>query len=383
MHIDDLLKVMVKRKASDLHLKVGSPPVLRIDGVLTPLDSKRLTPEGLEDIIFSILNEKQKQKYLETHELDFSYSVPGLARFRANLSQQRSTMRVVMRQVPFNIPTFEELNLPARVLEKLATQPDGIVLLTGPTGSGKSTTLAAIINYINSTRNRHIVTVEDPIEFLYRDKLSIISQRELGEDTESFNEALRHVLRQDPDVILIGEMRDLETISTAITAAETGHLVFSTLHTTEASQSIDRMIDAFPPHQQNQIRIQISFSLQGIITQRLLPQIDGKGRVPAVEVLVATPLIKKLILEKAPPAKIYETIQAGDFYGMQTLNQSLVELIQSKQIKKEDAFAVSTSPDELALNLRGIFSGSGTVDGQRWSREKQVEKSPPTGSRSP
>ena len=374
MRIDELLKIMVSKKASDLHLKVGMPAIFRIDGKLTPLDGARLTPEELEGLIFSILTERQKQKFLDVHELDLSYSVPGLARFRANVSKQRGTVRVVMRRVPFTVPDFEELNLPTKVLGSLAKQPAGIVLLTGPTGSGKSTTLASMIEYINTTRNCHIVTIEDPIEFLYRDKLSIISQREIGTDTDSFNSALRHVLRQDPNVILIGEMRDLETIQTAITAAETGHLVLSTLHTNEAAQTIDRIIDTFPPHQQAQTRIQIAHSLEGVITQRLLPLADGEGRIPAIEILIATPLVRKMILEKTPPSKIYEAVQSGGFYGMQTLNQALVDLIKKGKIRQEDAFEVSPNPDELALNLKGIFAGSGTVDQQRWYQQEITKK---------
>lgn len=370
MHIDDLLKLMVQKKASDLHLKVGMPPILRIDGKLVPLEMERFSPEGLEALVFGILTDKQKEKFLMTNELDSSYSVPGLARFRANISRQRGTVRVVMRRVPFVIPQFDELNLPAKILENLCRLPSGIILLTGPTGCGKSTTLASMIDCINSSRNCHIVTIEDPIEFLYRDKLSIISQREVGLDTESFASALRHVLRQDPDVILIGEMRDLETISTAITAAETGHLVLSTLHASEASQAVDRIIDSFPPHQQSQVRIQIAHSLQAVITQRLIPRKDGEGRVPAVEILIANPTIRKLILEKAPPARLYEVMQSsGEFWGMQTLNQSLVNLIKADMIRSEDAFAISPNPDELALNLRGIFSGSATHDQKRWYQE--------------
>lgn len=370
MRIDDLLKTMVEKKSSDLHLKVGMPPILRIDGKLTPLDQERFSPEGLEALVFGMLTDKQKEKFLTTNELDSSYSVPGLARFRANVSRQRGTMRVVMRRVPFIIPSFDDLGLPMKVLEHLSRQPSGIILLTGPTGCGKSTTLAAIIDYINSSRNCHIVTIEDPIEFLYRDKLSIISQREVGLDTDNFSSALRHVLRQDPDVILIGEMRDLETISTAITAAETGHLVLSTLHTSEASQSIDRIIDAFPPHQQSQVRIQLAYSLQGVITQRLLPRADGGGRIPAVEILIATPTVRKMVLEKASPGRLYEAIQAGIFYGMQTLNQALVDLIKGNRIRQEDAFATTPNPDELSLNLKGIFSGSATIDQKKWYQEK-------------
>lgn len=363
MHLDDLLKIMVDRGSSDLHLKVGIPPTIRVDGKLFQLEMDRFTPDVLENLIFQVLDEKQKQNYLQNHELDFSYSVPGVARFRGNVSQQRGTIRMVMRLVPFKIPTLEELHLPDKVLKYLAFQPSGIVLLTGPTGTGKSTTLAAVIDFINNSRNTHIVTVEDPIEFLYRDKKSIITQREVGVDTNSFAIALRHVLRQDPDVVLIGEMRDLETISTAITAAETGHLVFSTLHTNEAAQTIDRIVDAFPPYQQEQIRIQISSTLQGIITQRLLPRVDGQGRVPAVEILIATPLVRKLILEKASPARVYEQILQGSYYGMQTLNQSLTKLIQTGLIRKEEAYSVSPNPDELSLLLRGVFSGPGGSEG--------------------
>lgn len=375
MHIDDLLKTMVERKASDLHLKVGVPPIIRVNGKLLAIENmERLSPEELQGMVFEILNEKQKEKFLGSHELDMSYSVPGLARFRANLCQQRGTIRVVVRQVPFRIPTFDDLGLPAKVLQYLAAQPYGIILLTGPTGTGKSTTLASIMEYINSTRNCHIVTVEDPIEFLYRDRASVITQREIGLDTESFSTALRHVLRQDPDVILIGEMRDLETISTAISAAETGHLVFSTLHTSEASQVIDRIIDAFPPHQQEQVRVQLSFTLEGVITQRLLPRADGTGRVPAVEAMIATPLIKKHIAERASPSKLYEDLQQGGYYGMQTLNQALTELVKNGIVRLEDAKLASPNADELALNLKGIFAGSATVDQKSWNKPPDDDK---------
>ncbi len=375
MHIDDLLRITVERKASDLHLKVGVPPIIRVNGRLLPIeDMERLSPEDLQGMVFEVLNEKQKEKFLATHELDMSYSVPGLARFRANVCQQRGTIRVVIRQVPFRVPTFDDLGLPAKVLQQLASQPYGIVLLTGPTGTGKSTTLASIIEYINAVRNCHIVTVEDPIEFLYRDKQSVITQREIGLDTDSFGTALRHVLRQDPDVVLIGEMRDLETISTAISAAETGHLVLSTLHTSEAAQVVDRIIDVFPPHQQEQVRVQIAFTLEGVITQRLIPRADGTGRVPAVEILIASPQVKKLIGERASPGKLYEAIQAGGYWGMQTLNQSLTELVKNGIVRKEDAFAASTNVDELTLNLKGVFAGSATVDQKTWSGSGGAQK---------
>jgi len=268
MHINDLLKQMVLANGSDLHLKVGSPAIMRVDGTLVPMNKERLSADAINQMVFNILNEKQKKEFTTGNELDFAYGVPGIARFRVNLSVQRGTVRVVMRIVPFDVKNFRELSLPEDPLTYLCGLNRGLVLVTGPTGSGKSTTLAAMIDYINNSRNAHVVTVEDPIEFLYRDNRCIISQREIGTDTESFTIALKRVLRQDPDVILIGEMRDLETIATALTAAETGHLVLSTLHTTDAPGTIDRIIDVFPPHQQSQIRIQLAAALRGIVCQK-------------------------------------------------------------------------------------------------------------------
>ncbi len=365
MHINDLFKLLVEKGGSDLHLKVGSPPILRIDGELVPMEGDRIKADQLNQLAYSILNEKQKKQFETTNELDFGYSVPGLARFRVNYSVQRGTIRIVARIVPFDIKTFEDLNLPSVALRELCSKNRGLVLITGPTGSGKSTTLAAMVDYINNNKNCHIVTVEDPIEFLYRDNKSVISQREVGTDTEGFASALKHVFRQDPDVILVGEMRDLETISTALTAAETGHFVLSTLHTSDAASTIDRIIDVFPPHQQNQIRIQLVSTLVGVISQKILPLAEGKGRVPATEVLIVTPLIQKLILQAAPATEIYRQIIAGEFYHMHTMNQSLVKLYKEGKITYEVAISSSPNPDEFKLNLKGIYTGSGTVDSIR------------------
>lgn len=363
--INDLLKNMVTAGGSDLHLKVGMPPIMRIDGALKQMSRDRLSADTLNQMVYSILNEKQKKEFTTQHELDFAYGVPGVARFRVNLCVQRGTVRVVMRIVPFDVKNFGELNLPSEALTYLCGLNHGLVLVTGPTGSGKSTTLAAMIDFINATRNCHIVTVEDPIEFLYRDNKCIITQREIGSDTESFSIALRHVLRQDPDVILIGEMRDLETIGTALTAAETGHLVFSTLHTTDAPGTIDRIIDVFPPHQQSQIRIQLANAIQGIVCQKVLPLAAGAGRVPATEVMAATPRIKQLILEKATAMMFYEAIlNSPEYLHMHTMNQDLVRLTKSGVVTKDIAMANSPNPDEFKLNLRGIYAG-GTKDDMR------------------
>ena len=354
---------MVAANGSDLHLKVGSPPIMRVDGSLIPMSKERLSSDALNQMIYGILNEKQKKDYTTTRELDFAYGVPGVARFRVNLCQQRGTLRSVMRIVPFTVKNFRELSLPEESLTYLCGINHGLVLVTGPTGSGKSTTLAAMIDYINNTRNAHIVTVEDPIEFLYRDNHCIISQREIGTDTDSFSVALRHVLRQDPDVILVGEMRDLETIGTALTAAETGHLVFSTLHTTDAPGTIDRVIDVFPPHQQAQIRIQLATALQGVICQKVLPLAAGSGRVPGTEVLIATAMIRKLILEGGTHMAMYEAMfNSPDFLHMHTMNQDLVRLMNEGKITVETAMSATSNVDELKLNMRGIYSG-GTKDG--------------------
>jgi twitching motility protein PilT len=353
MNIDDLLRAVVEREASDLHLKVGAPPVLRIHGALIPCDSDSsgLTPEDTQEAFEHITTAEQRESFARELELDFAYSIAGLARFRVNAALQRGTISLVFRQVNWRIPPLEELGLP-EVCKVLALKPDGLILVTGPTGCGKSTTLAAMLDYLNEREARRVVTIEDPIEYLFRDKQCFITQRELGADTRSFANALKRVLRQDPDVILVGEMRDLETIATALTAAETGHLVLATLHTPSAPGAIDRIIDVFPPHQQNQIRAQLSTTLQGVLYQTLIPRVGGNGRVPAVEVMIATAAIRNLIRE----GKTYQMpniIQTGAQYGMQTLNQALRDLCQKGLITPADAFLKSDNPEELREWLGG------------------------------
>ncbi len=359
MHINDLLKIATQRGASDLHLKVGSYPVLRINGKLTPLtELKKLMQEDTIAMAFSLMNARQKQKFKENLEIDIAYSVPGLGRFRCNIFQQRGTVGLVLRVIPVKIRTIKELLLP-KVIEKICEEQRGLVLCTGTTGSGKSTTLAAMIDYINSRRTEHIITIEDPIEFLHRDKKSIINQREIGVDTKDFANALRGALRQDPDVILVGEMRDYETIETALTAAETGHLVLSTLHTLDATETINRIISVFPPHQQKQIRLQLAQVLKAVISMRLVPRADGKGRVPAVEVMRVTPYIRTLIEDKEKTKLIHDAIEKGTSqYGMQTFDQSLYFLYKQGLITLEEALRRSSNPDEFKLKIQGIQSTS-------------------------
>src|SRR5262245_58412443 len=365
MHINDLLKIATERGASDLHLKVGSHPVLRVDGELQPLvDLKRLMQEDTIAMAFSIMNNRQKQKFKDHLEIDIAYSVPGLGRFRCNIFQQRGTVGLVLRVIPVKILTVRELMLPV-VLEKIAMEQRGLILCTGTTGSGKSTTLAAMIDYINAHRKAHIITIEDPIEFLHRDKKSLINQREVEVDTKSFSGALRSALRQDPDVVLVGEMRDYETIETAITAAETGHLVLSTLHTMDATETINRIISVFPPHQQKQIRLQLAQVLKAVISLRLLPRADGQGRIPAVEVLVSTALIRDYIINKEKTRLIPDAIAQGiSQYGMQTFDQSLYALLKRGLITFEEAMLRATNPEEFKLRLQGISSTSGLTQEQ-------------------
>jgi twitching motility protein PilT len=362
-----MLKVATEKKASDLHLKVGVAPVLRIDGRLTAIqDMGRLAREWMTDTLFGIMTPHQKEQYTKVHDLDLAYSVPGLGRFRVNIYQQRGTVGAVFRVIPMKILTVRELNLP-EVVENLAMEPRGLILVTGTTGSGKSTTLAGMVDHINNNRNSHIITIEDPIEYLHRDRMSLMNQREVGFDTTTFATALRHALRQDPDVVMVGEMRDHETISTALVAAETGHLVLSTLHTSDATETINRIISVFPPHQQQQIRLQLATVLEGIISMRLVPRADGRGRIPAVEVLVATTIIRECIVDKERAKEIHEIIFEGrSQYGMQTFDQSLMDLYEKELITYEEAIKQCTNPEDFALKVRGIES----IDDLTWEKEK-------------
>ncbi|MBX6333753.1 type IV pilus twitching motility protein PilT [Candidatus Saccharibacteria bacterium] len=349
--IEVLLEEVIKRKASDLHLQVGLPPIIRVDGTLTPVPGADvLSDEAVETLIFAILDEDQKQILLKDKEFDFSFAFGDLARFRVNAFHERGNLAAALRLISNEIKTIEQLGLPP-IVNKFADYPRGLVLVTGPTGSGKSTTLAALINKINNERAAHIITIEDPIEYTHRSKKSVIVQREVHYDTYSFSAALRSALREDPDVVLIGEMRDLETIASAITIAETGHLVFATLHTNSASQSIDRMIDVFPPHQQPQIRSQLSNILMAIVSQRLVPAIGG-GRVAAAEILVATPAVRNIIRE-GKTHQLEAVIQTGAEFGMQSMDKTLVNLIHNGTISYDDARMVAVDQDELDRLMRG------------------------------
>ncbi len=355
--IQQLLQAMVEQGASDLHLTTGSAPLVRLDGNLVPLKTPPLGNIETKLLCYSVLSEEQKVTFEKKHELDFSFGIKGLSRFRGNLYFQRGAVGGAFRMIPYRIRSFEELGLPP-VVEKLSNMPRGLVLVTGPTGSGKSTTLAAILDKINREKRMHIVTIEDPIEYMHNHKLSVINQREIGSDTQTFKDALKHVLRQDPDVVLVGEMRDLETIEAAMSISETGHLVFATLHTNTAIQSINRIIDVFPPHQQSQIRAQLSFVLQGVITQLLVPRKGTKGRVPALEVLVLNPAIRNLIREDKIH-QIYSSMQSGQgVSGMQTMNQALCNLFLQGLITHDDAMSRSGDPAELESLIRAARAGT-------------------------
>jgi len=363
MELNEILQVALRANASDIHLKAGLPPMFRVDGHLVPLkDGRRLPPEEVARMTLGTMNEFQREKFKQTNEVDLAYGVPGLGRFRVNIFQQRGTMGGVFRVIPFKIQSIEQLMLP-KVIEKLAGEQRGLVLVTGTTGSGKSTTLAAMIDHVNATETCHIMTIEDPIEFLIRDKRSIVNQREVGVDTMSFGQALKSALRQDPDVILVGEMRDLETIETALTAAETGHLVMSTLHTLDATETVNRIISAFPPYQQKQVRLQLGSVLRGVVSQRLVPRADGRGRVPATEVLLTTARVRELIEDKDRTKEISDAIAQGNVsYGMQTFDQSLMWLLKSGVITYDEALRQATNADDFALRVSGI---SGTSD-SKW-----------------
>jgi twitching motility protein PilT len=342
----DVLLEVIDRRASDLHITAGAPPTVRIRGRLVPMDGfPVLTPNDTREIVYSILSEGQRQKFENNWQIDFAYQIPGRGRFRVNAYFQRAAVGAAFRLIPFDVVPLETLGLPP-VVADFANKPRGLVLVTGPTGSGKSTTLASLIDVINASREEHIMTVEDPIEFLHHHKKCIVNQRELGSDAISFAEALKAALRQDPDVILVGEMRDLETIGTALTAAETGHLVFATLHTQDTPQTIDRIIDVFPPEQQGQVRAQLSVALQGIMTQTLLPTADGAGRVVAAEVLVPTPAVRNLIRE-AKTHQIYSVIQTGASHGMQAMDAALVQLVRAGKVNRQVAESRAHAPEEF------------------------------------
>ncbi|MEO8476741.1 MAG: type IV pilus twitching motility protein PilT [Actinomycetota bacterium] len=363
--VTELLGSLLDMGGSDLHLTAGAPPVVRVHGDLERVEGyPALTPRGLQGMIYAILPQKLRERFEQELELDMSYSLPGRARFRVNVYMQRDSIGAAFRVIPFEIKKIDELGLPA-VVSELARFQRGFVVVTGPTGSGKSTTLASMVDVVNTERQGHIMTVEDPIEFLHKHKTCIVNQREVGADTHGFANALKHVLRQDPDVILVGEMRDLETISTAITAAETGHLVFATLHTQDAPQTIDRIIDVFPPHQQQQVRVQLATTLQGVVTQQLIPTSDGQGRAAACEVLIVTPAIRNLIRE-GKVHQIYSAMQAGGRFGMQTMDMSLSQHVKSGAVSQEMAFERCHDPEELQRligggGFAGAAAGGGAV----------------------
>jgi len=358
-NINDMLKSSAQKGASDLHIKVGSPPVMRLNGALVPItEAERV---GVEDVIKmckTIMSPGQLEGFKKKNDLDFAYSVPGLGRFRSNAFVQRGAIGFVFRLIPMKIPSFEELHMPPAVA-KLTQHERGMILVTGTTGSGKSTTLAAMIDYINGTKTANIVTIEDPIEYLHRDKRSIINQREVGTDTRGFDVSLRAALRQDPDVILVGEMRDAETIETAMSAAETGHLVMSTLHTTDTQETVNRIISAFPPHQHKHIRMLLSAILKGIVSMRLLPRADGKGRIPAVEVLVASSLIRECIQDETKTKHIRDYVAKGKLhYGMQTFDQCLLDLYKDGMVTFDECIKAATNVEDFKLKVKGVTTGT-------------------------
>jgi len=375
MELNQILGLALKSNTSDIHLKAGLPPVFRVDGSLRPLPkAPRLTADELRTMCEGIMNEKQRRRFEENNEVDLAYGVPGLGRFRVNVFMQRNSVSAVFRVIPYKVATLDELLMP-KVLKKIAEEQRGLVLVTGATGSGKSTTLAALIDHINDNRTAHIVTVEDPIEYLHRDRKCIINQREVGFDTTGFASALKSALRQDPDVILVGEMRDLETTETALAAAETGHLVLSTLHTVDATETIARIISMFPPHQQRHVRIQLSNVLRAVVSQRLIPRAEGKGRVAAVEVMLTTARVRELIDDREKTSLLKDNIAQGyTTYGMQTFDQALMDLVKRKVITYEEALRQSSNPDDFKLKFSGIDSTSDSS----WSdfeRGKEQEES--------
>jgi len=382
MHVNDLLQIAVDAGASDLHLKVGSSPMMRVRGSLSAaLPDRRLTHEDMVAMANAVLPTSHRERFKNNHEVDLAYSVAGLGRFRCNAFQQRGTIGMIFRVIPMDVEKLDALSLPP-VLKQIAGEPRGLVLVTGTTGSGKTTTLATMIDEINSTRTAHIITLEDPIEYLHRDNKSIVSQREIGVDTDSFAHALRSALRQDPDVILVGEMRDFETIETALHAAETGHLVFSTLHTLDATETINRIIGVFPPHQQKQVRLQLASVLKAVISQRLIPKADGAGRAPAVEVLITTPFIRDCIVDKERTHLIHNAIAQGTSqYGMQTFDQSIFSLFERGLVSYEEALRWASNVDEFKLRVQGI-STTGDLARDQMARAGE-SGSAPAGRRVP
>ncbi len=380
MELNDVLSVAVKGGASDIHLKAGLPPMFRVNGKLVPLkDRQRLSPEEMSRMALAIMNNYQRERFKQYNEMDLAYGVPGLGRFRVNVFQQRGTVGIVLRVIPFKLRSLDDLKLPP-VLKEIAMEERGLVLVTGTTGSGKSTTLAAMIDHINTSKTVHVMTVEDPIEFLIRDKRSVINQREVGVDTLSFSQALKSALRQDPDVILVGEMRDLETIETALLASETGHLVMSTLHTLDATETVSRIVAVFPPHQQRQIRLQLGATVKAILSQRLVPTRDGAGRVAALEILRSTPRIREMIEDKDRTKELPEAVAEGaSTYGMQTFDQALMGLLKAKIISYDEALKQATNPSNFALRVQGVESSSDS----KWNEFERnegtgVHRLPPT-----
>jgi twitching motility protein PilT len=380
--VDGALRHLIQLEGSDLHLKVPSPPLVRIHGELSPVEgAERMTPADTEAVLRYMLKDPDKlQEFEEENEVDFAYSIEGLARFRVNAFQQRGSISLALRAIPYTIRSVDDLRLPP-VIRTLADEERGIILLTGTTGSGKSTTLAAMIEHINTTRARHIVTIEDPIEYLHRDKKSVINQREVGLDTASFKRALRRVLRQDPDVILIGEMRDEETVQTALSAAETGHLVLSTVHTVDATESVNRMLDFFPPHQHQQARAMIAGTLKGVVSQRLIPSADGSGRVAVCEVLRMTGRVRDMIMDPLQTGRLHEVVQEGEYYGMQTFDQALLGHLQAGRVTMEEALRAATHPHDFKLLVAAEGRRSTSMDDVvQQEHEDEQPSAPPAGS---
>jgi twitching motility protein PilT len=379
VELNEILLEALTRGASDVHIKIGQPPIVRIDGQLKSMEgSKPYNYNEVNQMALGIMNEWQKERFLREKEVDMGYEIHGLGRFRVNIYQQRGKIRIALRIVPYQIKGVQELNLP-NVIEKISMENRGLILVTGTTGSGKSTTLASMIDIINSRKTCHVITIEDPIEFVHDDKKAIVDQREVGSDTGTFANALRSALRQDPDVILIGEMRDFETIETALTAAETGHLVMSTLHTIDAKETVTRVISTFPPYHQRQVRMQLAGVIKGIVSQRLVPKADGVGRVPAVEILVSTARIRECIIEKEKTAEIQDAIAKGyTTYGMQTFDQSLMALLKRGFISYDEALRQSTNPDDFALRVKGILA-TGDTPWDDFEKVREEEEDKETG----